>query len=213
MVINVSWSEIKAFAVARNLSIQWVQTNNVYYLAAIDGPVEITAVIPFASPTPDGSNQYDFETNFQAAGNKSPKAKVVQELGSDSYSIYPQGALFAAPAGATTVYDLKLSTTLVARGGIIQSFNMTPGDWITVDVIDKDNVVGAGGTSDNPTLLDDYIPQWFMMTGQNEVIDISISAPLPAGLYFRFTYHSVSTAGSPAGDTVVAANILSYVSV
>ena len=70
MQINVGWSDLKAFSTARSLSIQWLLTNNVYYLSAIDGPVELSAVIPYISPAPSGSDQADFETNYKSNGNK-----------------------------------------------------------------------------------------------------------------------------------------------
>jgi hypothetical protein len=135
-----------------------------------------------------------------------PPTKVIQVLGQDSFSIWSQGVKFTATAGQATIYDFKLTQTVYARGGALCSFNVAAGDWITVDVIDKDNVTGQGGTPDNPTMLDDYIPTWYVMPGQNLIEDISLSSPLPSGLYFRFTYHSVGVT-----DTIVVSNLLTYV--
>jgi hypothetical protein len=135
-----------------------------------------------------------------------PPQNVVQVLGQDTLSIWTQGVLFTATHAATTIYDFKLTETVQARGGYLQSFNFAPGDYITVDVVDKDNVTGQGGTPDAPTLLDNYIPVWYIMAGQNAIEDVSVSAPIPAGLYFRFTYVSVGTS-----DTIVASNLLTYI--
>lgn len=133
-------------------------------------------------------------------------AKVVQVLGQDTFSIWTQGVLFTAVASQTTFFDYLLTELVFARGGVLCSFNAVPGDWISVNVIDKDNVIGLGGTPDNPTILSEYIPKWYVMPGQNIIEDISLSSAIPPGLYFRFTYHSLGES-----NTIVASNLLTYV--
>ena len=68
MQINLGWSDIKAFVVARNLCIQYVIANNTYYLFASDGPMEVTAQIPMDGS--DSTDQTDFETNYMPTANK-----------------------------------------------------------------------------------------------------------------------------------------------
>lgn len=207
-MINVDWATLKSFLQQRNVSVQCVNINNSYYLWAFDGPMCVTTQISLVNPTPDGSDQQDFETNYQASSNQSPRASVVQQLGTDSFSIYAQGILFTAIAGQQTIWYYQIPLTLYARGGTLCSFSGASGDWISVDIVDKDNVTGQGGTPDNPTVLDDYIPKWYVMPGQNIIEDISISSPIPPGLYFRITYHSTGNT-----DTIVGCNLLTYVKV
>jgi hypothetical protein len=81
------------------------------------------------------------------------------------------------------------------------------GDWFSVSVIDKNNIVGAGGTSDNPTILATYIASWYLMPGiENRIEDVSISQSLPQGLYMRVAYTSV---GSVAPQVLI--NFITYV--
>ena len=66
MLINVQWSDVKSFAQARSLSLQWVIANNIYFISGIDGSTELTCQIPLDN----SEDQLDFETNFKANGNK-----------------------------------------------------------------------------------------------------------------------------------------------
>lgn len=70
MQIKTTWSQLKAFTQARNLSVQWFINNGIYFLASIDGAVELNTQI--VMQTPPGPDQTDFETNFKAKGNMSP---------------------------------------------------------------------------------------------------------------------------------------------
>lgn len=45
MIINTTWTNLKEFAVERVLAIQYVTTNQYYYLSAIDGTMELLAQI------------------------------------------------------------------------------------------------------------------------------------------------------------------------
>jgi hypothetical protein len=206
MTINVQWSSIKAFAMARNLSIQYVIANGSYYLAAIDGPMEMTCQIPMDGS--DTTDQTDFETNFMPSGNSSPKGNVVQVLGTDNLTLQPFGAIFTATANTVTNCDIQLGTNYVLRGGVFFSQNSVMGDNLSVMIVDKDNVTGQGGTPTSPTVLGQYVTSWYVMPGViNEIEDISISEVLLQGLYLRVAYTSVSPSVSP----VFTINLLSYV--
>src|SRR5271157_5313420 len=74
MIINVGWSDIKTFITNRNAALQYVETNNTYYLFAADGPFEMTAQIPMDSS--DTTDQTDFETNYKTNANQPLKPIV-----------------------------------------------------------------------------------------------------------------------------------------
>lgn len=209
MQINMGWSDLKAFATARNLSIQYVIANDLYYLAAIDGSMEITAQIPIVSPTPSGSDQSDFETNFMSASNTSPKGNVVQVLGIDTLTLCPFGAFSGTTltANGLSIWDIPLPETMVLRGATFFSANATIGDWISIQVVDKDNITGQGGTPTNPTILGTYAISWYIMPGLvNAAEDVSISESLPQGIYMRINYNSIGTTAP-----VAVMNFISYV--
>lgn len=216
MRYNVQWPDLKAFAVERDLSIQWLVLNNTYCLAAIDGQLKLAAQIPIVTPTPDGSYQADFETNFKANGNSSPKGNTVVVLGKDSLSLCPYGASSLdssgntiLKAGQTVAWDIPLPTTMVLRGATFYSADAEVGDWISVQVVDKDNVTGQGGTPTNPTILGSYALSWFIAPSViNKVEDVSISQSLPKGIYMRINYTSVGTKNPTA-----IINFISYVEI
>lgn len=134
--------------------------------------------------------------------------KVVQVLGADSLTLSPFGAIINPTAGTLTNCDIALPTAMVLRGGSMFSNNSSVGDWISISVIDKDNVIGAGGTPNNPTVLGIYVIGWYMMPGiENRLEDISVSQNLPQGVYMRISYTSVGNV-----NPKVVINFISYVS-
>lgn len=207
MELNVNWSDLKSFATARSLSIQSITFNGQYFLWAIDGPVEIAAIIPIVTPTPNPSDQYDFETNYLPTANQSPRGNVVQVLGKDALTLSPFGSINTSmTANGLTVWDIVLPQTVALRGGILFSPNANMGDWISIQVVDKDNVLGYGGAPTAPTMVATYVISWYIMPGiPNELEDISISETLPAGLYMRVNYTSTSSTAP-----VALINFLSY---
>ena len=204
MEISTEWSELKSFAIARNLSIQWILTNNTYFLWAIDGPVEISTQIRYANPTPDNSDQFDFETNFKPKGNVTVKTKMIQELGADSFNIYPFGILFTAPLNKTTEYDYKIPFNVFLKGCAMLSSPGTIGDYISsIEVVDKDNILGLG----EGIVLGSYLNNWYVFPNmKNQVEDISLSQEVFANLYLRVIYVNVSL----SLDTQVVINFIAY---
>lgn len=101
MELKVTWSELKAFVQARSLSVQWFVNNGLYWLAAVDGAVELSTQITIQNPTPSGSDQADFETNFKPTGNQSPVANSAVQS--------------QPPYGAKTVVVSGVKHSLFAR--------------------------------------------------------------------------------------------------
>lgn len=208
MQFKVGWPDLKAFAAQRGTPVQWIVIDGAYNIAAIDGAMEVVCTIPITNPAQTWSEQADFELNFKANGNASPRGNVVQVLGKDELTLCPFGAInLDMTPNDLTVWDIPLPATCVLRGGTLFSPNAAMGDWISVQVVDKDNVVGAGGTPDDPTILGIYVLSWYIMPGvDNKLEDVSISETLPQGVYVRINYTSVS---STAPQVIM--NFLSYV--
>ena len=209
MRYKANWSDLKSFVTDRDISIQWTVNKGLYWLVAIDGNLEMTTQIPIVTPAISGSDQDDFEKNFKAVGNRSPHGNMVQVLGKDTLSLLPFAGIINPAANTTTDCDIPIPFMTVVKGGILFSQNAAIGDYIVVEVIDKDNVLGQGASPENPLVLGQYVYKWYIMPGVPNVLeDISISQALPQGLYFRFTYTSV---GSTAPTVLV--NFISYVTI
>lgn len=199
MVINVSWPEFKAFALERKLSIQWVQTNNVYYLAAIDGPVEITAVLPFDSPAADGSDQQDFETNYKSSGNKSPTQNSIVQASPPygSKTIVVNGTtkkLYARNVGSQ--YDVIIGTNTLTYTATyawakmlgVEAINCSALDTVDFKVLDDSN----GTYSGHPNLVLQQFAYTLNLPKDYYQRFSQFDADIYAGMVIQMTYNSVS---------------------
>lgn len=188
-VLTIDWPIFKNIVDERGLSIQWVELSaDNYWLAAYDGQFAFDCNIDSNTP----SYVEDFEENYKDAGNKSPQAKVVQTLGTDAYTIQPIGFSFSPTKESTTDHDLLLPQAFAIKGGVLWAKNIKHGDYVKVQVIDKDNVLGLGAG----IVLSNYVEKWmvFPEPALNEVIDVSIGVLPVAGLYLRVKYTSLSGA-------------------
>lgn len=61
-----TWATFKSFVDAREVSIQWLDLDDHYYMYAIDGAFTLRYIMK----KDNGSDQTDFETNYKDAGNK-----------------------------------------------------------------------------------------------------------------------------------------------
>lgn len=74
MELNTDWSNLKSFVSNKNVSIQYFEWKNRYYLFAADGSMEVSTQIPIQSPA--NSDQQDFEENFKDKCNKASYQQV-----------------------------------------------------------------------------------------------------------------------------------------
>lgn len=201
--MQAKWSEFKALIDAKALSVQHILIGGFYYLKAVDGAFVVDCVLPADETSEDTA---DFVENYKDAGNRAPKSNVIQVLGKDSLFLSPRALKFTATHGQTTIHDKVLDMELVLRGGVLYCENAALGDNLKLQIIDKDNVLGLGGSSEEPTILGEYVKEWYVMPGiKNELVDVSISQALPAGLYVRVIYESVGET-----DVVAILNLISY---
>lgn len=135
-----------------------------------------------------------------------PVPKVIQILGTDTVILSPFGFLFSAAPNQVTTFDYEFTFSFYLKGGIIYSSPGLVGDFISIQIVDKNNVTGQGGTPENPTILSSYVNNWYIIPqDMNEVDDVSLSEMIPSGLYVRVIYTSVSS-----NTTQVIVNFLAY---
>jgi hypothetical protein len=155
------------------------------------------------------ADQTTLDSIMSAYINTAPPAtvpSVIQILGADSVSICPFGTMFSAPTGQTTTYDLEIPNQVYLKGGVMYSSPGNVGDTLTVQVVDKSNITGQGGTSENPTVLATYVNNWYVIPeDMNGIEDVSLSMPMIAGLYIRFIY---TNSGTNACQVIV--NLIAY---
>jgi hypothetical protein len=203
------WASIKSLLTGRNISAQYVTVGSNYWIKAKDGIFELECLLP--TNTSLSTDSADFVANFLPSANIAPRSNVVQVLGADSLTLCPFGAYSGSTlvANAVTPWDIVLPESMVLRGAVLFSPDGILGDWISVQVVDKDNVTGQGGTPSNPTILGTYAISYYLAPGiPNKVEDVSISESLPAGVYMRVNYTST---GTVAPHAII--NFISYVGI
>lgn len=160
MQFNLKWADLKKFATDRSVSIQWVQSNNIYLLAAIDGSLEVTAQIPMINSPPNTSDQYDFETNYKNTSNAPvlPTLTTVTtqfELNNKDLKLARlQITLEESTSGTASLRIPGVFGTTDGRyiaGGYAISADYDLNDYVTVQVNDTDRLIAlAIAQSQNP---------------------------------------------------------------
>lgn len=100
----------------------------------------------------------------------------------------------------TTNIDLKITTEKTwINGGAILYKNAAWGDYITAQVVDKDNVLGYGSN----VVLAEYITKRYIHPDEHyDEIELPYAGEIPQNTYLRIKYTSVGT----STDVDVAAN-------
>lgn len=207
--MQVTWEQFKSFVDVKSISIQYVEFTSHYKLSIVDAGFFLVCVLD-KNPS-NTADLDDFESNYKSLGNKNIKNRVITSLGNDDYILNPTGIYISGTKETTTNHDLLLNYPYALKGGVIHMKTCEWGDYIQVLVIDKDDVLGAGGTEENPFQLVEYIAKWYITPGHpNELINYAVGQLPIGGLYIRTVYHSIS--GSQSNPEGVL-NVISYVSV
>lgn len=188
----ISWTDFKAFVDARELvSIQYVETDDKYFLRAADGFFLVGCDLI----KDGGSDQTDFENNYQSASNVSPTQYMTPSEGTRDYTfngdVLELDVACPAPAAGPKVtnVDLKLTGTTALNGGfglIYQNYDAR--DFVKFELIDIDNVLGGGANQ----VLTTFVEKWRIP--DNTVFQIyldSLNYVPAANLYLRMkiTHH------------------------
>ncbi len=123
----------------------------------------------------------------------------VDQFASDNVQVNNQGIMGTAIAGQLTNIDLKMLDDNFITGGILNTISSTFGDYVHLQVIDIDNVLGYGAN----VILGQYCTSWFMRSDSQEQLNEKTDYPakLLAGVYLRLAYHSTG-----ADDVIITLN-------
>lgn len=196
--IEVTWEKFKEFLDTRGVSPQVVQDGNITLIRAADNFFVLGVRLKKENMADTNDPNYrayqqadidDFNTNYLAISNSTPRENVTIHLGEDRISSSPRALTFDGDGNFDK--ELNSSTGIIAiHGGVLwmDKADWTLGDNIGVTIIDKNDVLGLGGTSENPTLVSTFVEdnEWCIMPDiANELIDESLSASIPDGLFLR----------------------------
>jgi len=216
--IELDWEQFKDFLDTRGVSPQVIPGDKLYLIRAADNffsvGVKLRAenMADTSDPNYKANDQVaidDFNTNYLAISNSTPMETFIRHLGEDHISVSPRTLSFDNEGN----FDKELSSStglLSIRGGVafIDKVDWALGDKIGITIVDKNNVLGLGGTPANPKLVSTFIPdgEWCLMPDiANELIDEAISSPIPDGLFLRL---KVTKGGSNTPKGIL--NIYAY---
>ena len=113
MMPVISWTALKSFADTRNLLVQWVEDENFYFLAAIDGSLQLECTL---NKNNRNNDLQDFEDNYKTLGaNARNKINVNNITGT-----------ITLPAGASTESTQASIDAKIPTLGQKTSANSTP---------------------------------------------------------------------------------------
>jgi hypothetical protein len=113
------------------------------------------------------------------------------------------GFKFTATKTTTTSEDYKLTQDLRFRGGTVETKDNVMGDTATLQIVDVDNILGAGAGYVVATYFENWnIPQ----NGSEIIIEPTMGDIVLQNLYLRLTYISVGG----TNDVTVAVNMRAY---
>lgn len=108
------------------------------------------------------------------------------------------GERFSVSPGDTTVFDLTVPQDIRLSGGSYWVQDPSPGDAMTFQVVDVDNILGGG----HNTVVTEYVTE-LPVAPWNHHLELSAptAAFVPAGLYLRISYTSTGGSGTTLGVT------------
>lgn len=116
--------------------------------------------------------------------------RKVADLDADRARFKIQGFKGTAAVNTTTNIDWKLPEERWTSGGILLAQGPHWGDKISLSIVDKDNVLGAGANY----VLDTFVEDFYLISDSQ--FQIQIEAPyialVPANVYVRIAYSNTS---------------------
>lgn len=119
-----------------------------------------------------------------------PKSKL--EYSQSDLNANYIGFCFDAPAMQTTSHEYKLPYDCLIDGACMFSSGIEIGNYLSAQVVDKDNVLGYGTN----VVLGQYVTNWYLTP--NVLIDVGCEYPAKIfeGLYLKLNYTNVSSVAS-----------------
>jgi hypothetical protein len=116
--------------------------------------------------------------------------KRADELSPDNSVFNLIGFTGLAEANGTTNVDYKFLDERWITGGILLAYGGSWGDTITIQVLDKDNILGYGSNR----VLREFITHFTIdpTSVKQQKIQVDYVSLIPAGIYIRLQYTNVS---------------------
>lgn len=127
--------------------------------------------------------------------NSTLKVDTVEQFNANSVFYNAQGTMGTCTPGGVTNVDLKMLDDNFLTGGHLRVKGQTFGDFLHVQVVDKDNIIGYGAN----VVLRQFVTNWYLSADDSQQADFGLPYPAKviAGLYIRIVYNSIALTGTP----------------
>lgn len=105
-----------------------------------------------------------------------------------SYTFLGDATSGTAAHGATTNIDYKITGKYMLYGAEMLYTNAANGDYVTLQIVDKDNVLGYGAGF----VVNEWVKKWYVPFSENRwKVTSEVTSEIPQNLYARLIYTSV----------------------
>lgn len=105
-----------------------------------------------------------------------------------SYTFLGDATSGTASHGVTTNIDYKITGKYMLYGAEMLYTNAANGDYVTLQIVDKDNVLGYGAGF----VVNEWVKKWYVPFSENRwKVTSEVTSEIPQNLYARLIYTSV----------------------
>lgn len=197
--ICLDYSDFFTLTDARNINYQHTETDEKYTIFLVDGPqITYETEVWKTGNIPEGVDEDQNTTNLtdwittRLADSNKPVSIKIDPIAASTVQFEGDGMLIEGVAGESVATDFQMTSSKILTGAWWKTKNSYWGDYITMQIVDVDNILGFGAG----TILNQFIKKWYMI---DELVmsERANGSLLPAGLYIRIIYTSVHP--SPIG--------------
>lgn len=121
------------------------------------------------------------------------------DIRNNDFDFHGDGISGVATKNSTTTFDFKIvEDNCYCSGGEIIVKDAEHGDYIKIEIVDVDNILGYGYN----TVLQTYLQKWFVDYRGKNILEVPYAGYIYRNLYLRLKYTSVGT----TNDVKVAVN-------
>lgn len=186
MLDTVSWVDLKTAIDSQDMRVKYIDTGKRYLIWAFDGNFQLkTDILKSDSPSDD---QTDFETNYKSGSNKKLIPDTDAYNRTDQFTFAGEGFTATATKNTTTNLDYKITGDRYINGLQMLCTNQAANDSATLQIVDKDNVLGYGTN----VVLSQFATNWQIADGNQDqgIIQLPFRGKIPANCYIRIRYTS-----------------------
>lgn len=132
MKVRVDWDTLKALQLAKNISLQYIDVDNTYYISLYDGQFNCHCTIDKVDDPAVDSAQYDFEQNYKADANIN-----LRQLDTDGAQIVRQKA--AKKGWTYAALPLEFNTARLSDSLWSEEVSGQARSYITLKAYDSNN--------------------------------------------------------------------------